>query len=146
VVSEALRKGISVEEIHNITTMDVFFIHKFKNIVNLEKELRSKSINKALLTKAKMYGFTDKSIAKLCNKTEKYIKQLRIKNHIIAQFKTVDTCGGEFKAHSDYYYSSYDEGNEVNTKKTKKKILIIGSGPIRIGQGIEFDYCSVHCV
>jgi carbamoyl-phosphate synthase large subunit len=74
------------------------------------------------------------------------VHALRIKNKIIAAFKTVDTCAGEFDAESAYYYSSYDPGNEVNTKTKKKKILIIGSGPIRIGQGIEFDYCSVHCV
>jgi carbamoyl-phosphate synthase large subunit len=141
-----LRRNISIDKIAKITTIDPFFINKIKNIVLMEKTLRSKKLTPELLLKAKHYGFTDKSIAKLVKSTEKVIHALRIKNKIIASFKSVDTCAGEFDAESAYYYSSYDSGNEVNTKTKKKKILIIGSGPIRIGQGIEFDYCSVHCV
>jgi carbamoyl-phosphate synthase large subunit len=142
-----LRKNINIEQIHAITTIDQFFIHKFQKIVQLEQQLATKPLTYDLLRKAKEFGFTDDSIAKLSKKTAAYIRQKRLKYHIIAQYKTVDTCACEFEAKSAYYYSSYDPGNEVNTKKTKsKKILIIGSGPIRIGQGIEFDYCSVHCV
>jgi carbamoyl-phosphate synthase large subunit len=113
----------------------------------MERILTTKPLAIDLLRQAKEYGFTDDSIAALTKKSSSLIREKRLKNNIIAQFKTVDTCAGEFDAKSAYYYSSYDQGNEVNTKKTKpKKILIIGSGPIRIGQGIEFDYCSVHCV
>ncbi|GHU47545.1 hypothetical protein FACS1894218_2180 [Bacilli bacterium] len=133
-------------KIAKITTIDLFFINKIKNIVLMENTLRTQKLTPKLLLKAKHYGFTDKSIAKLAKSTEKVVHALRIKNKITANFKTVDTCAGEFEAESAYYYSSYDPVNEVNTKTNKKKILIIGSGPIRIGQGIEFDYCSVHCV
>lgn len=146
-VAEALRRNISIEEIHDITTIDSFFIHKVKKIADLEKQLATKPLSVQLLRRAKEFGFTDDSIAKLTKKNSQAIRRKRIQHKIIAQFKTVDTCACEFEAQSAYYYSSYDWGNEVDTKKTKtKKILIIGSGPIRIGQGIEFDYCSVHCV
>jgi carbamoyl-phosphate synthase large subunit len=114
--------------------------------VELEKQLTTKPLSVELLSKAKAFGFTDNSIATLTKKTIGAIRKKRLQHHIVAQFKTVDTCACEFDATSAYYYSSYEPGNEVNTKKVKtKKILIIGSGPIRIGQGIEFDYCSVHC-
>jgi carbamoyl-phosphate synthase large subunit len=146
-VAEALRRNIDIEQIHAITTIDTFFIHKIKNIVDLEKILSTKPLSVELLKRAKTFGFTDDSIAKLSQVRSCDIRKKRIKHNIIAQFKMVDTCACEFEAESAYYYSSYDLGNEVKTKKTKsKKILIVGSGPIRIGQGIEFDYCSVHCV
>lgn len=147
VIAQALRKGVSIEQINKITTMDVFYINKFKNIVDLEREMSTNSLSPSLLLKAKQFGFTDASIAKLTNKTTEEVYKLRLENKIIANFRMVDTCACEFEAKSTYYYSSYFSGNEVNTTKLKpKKILIIGSGPIRIGQGIEFDYCSVHCV
>jgi carbamoyl-phosphate synthase large subunit len=146
VIAEALRRKITIEKISKITTIDPFFIDKMNKIVLMEQSLRNGTLSKELILKAKRYGFTDQSIAALMKKTEKEIKDFRISNKIIAAFKMVDTCAGEFDAASSYYYSSYDEGNEVDTNTKKKKILIIGSGPIRIGQGIEFDYCSVHCV
>jgi carbamoyl-phosphate synthase large subunit len=115
--------------------------------VDLEKQLQTNKLSPQLVKRAKEFGFTDGCIARLTNKKDNDIRTYRLKHKIIAQFKTVDTCACEFDAHSAYYYSSYDSGNEVDTKPTKsKKILIIGSGPIRIGQGIEFDYCSVHCI
>jgi carbamoyl-phosphate synthase large subunit len=130
-----------------MTTMDSFYINKFKNIVDLEKTLQTTTLTPSLLLQAKRYGFTDASISKLTKIDVEKIYKMRLDNNIIANFKMVDTCACEFAASSAYYYSAYFSGNEVNTKKKhSKKILIIGSGPIRIGQGIEFDYCSVHCV
>ncbi|MDR0739791.1 MAG: carbamoyl-phosphate synthase large subunit [Mycoplasmataceae bacterium] len=147
VVAEALRRGVSIQPINQITKIDTFFIFKIKKIIDMEKMLMVKQLTIDLLRQAKAYGFTDDSIAKLTNKKSSWIREKRIANNIIAQYKTVDTCAGEFEASSAYYYSSYDYGNEIDVKKHKsKKILVIGSGPIRIGQGIEFDYCSVHCV
>lgn len=146
VIAEALRRGISVDAIHEITTIDKFFINKIQRIVRVEKRLKNEELTKELLTIAKKMGYTDKVIARLCGKQESEIKNLRKENGILANFKMVDTCAAEFDASTPYYYSSYDEENESNTKTDKKKILVLGSGPIRIGQGIEFDYCSVHCV
>ena len=146
VIAEALRRGISIDAIHDITTIDKFFINKIQRIVRVEKRLKTESLTKDLLTIAKKMGYPDKVIASLCGKKENEIKNFRKENGIIANFKMVDTCAAEFDATTPYYYSSYDEENEANTKTDKKKILVLGSGPIRIGQGIEFDYCSVHCV
>lgn len=146
VIAEALRRGISIDAIHDITTIDKFFINKIQRIVRVEKRLKTESLTKDLLTIAKKMGYPDKVIASLCGKKENEIKNFRKENGIIANFKMVDTCAAEFDATTPYYYSSYDEENEANTKTDKKKVLVLGSGPIRIGQGIEFDYCSVHCV
>lgn len=147
VIAQALRKGFSVQELSAMTKMDSFYINKFKNIVDLEKTLQTTMLTPPLLLLAKRYGFTDASISKLTKIDVEKIYKMRLDNNIIANFKMVDTCACEFAASSAYYYSAYFSGNEVNTqKKHSKKILIIGSGPIRIGQGIEFDYCSVHCV
>lgn len=145
VVAEALRRDISIQDICNITTIDYFFVSKINNIVKLEKQLQTRKLDKELLLKAKEFGFTDKLIASLAHNKEEHIKTLRVKYHIKPYFKMVDTCAGEFDATSTYYYSCYDEGQESICSK-KKKIVIIGSGPIRIGQGIEFDYCNVRCV
>lgn len=145
VIAEAIRKEISVEKIREITSIDKFFIGIIYNLVKMERELELNQMNSKLLEKAKKLGFTDKIIAKLSGKTEEEIKNLRYKNGIIANFKMVDTCSAEFEAKTPYYYSSYDDENEVKESK-KKKIMVLGSGPIRIGQGIEFDYCSVHGV
>ena len=145
VMAEALRRGISIEEIHNITTIDKFFIGVVSKIVEMEKDLQTKELNAYLIRKAKKYGFTDKVIAELSKQDIKEIKAIRLGNRIVANFKMVDTCSAEFEAQTPYYYSSYDEENETKLSD-KKKVLVLGSGPIRIGQGIEFDYCSVHGV
>ena len=145
VIAEAIRKEISVERIHDITKIDRFFIGIIYKLVRMENELILNKMNSKMLEKAKKFGFTDKVIAKLSGKTEKEIKELRKKNGIIANFKMVDTCSAEFEAKTPYYYSSYDDENEEKPS-TKKKVMVLGSGPIRIGQGIEFDYCSVHGV
>lgn len=146
VIAEALRRGVTVDKIHEITTIDKFFINKVQRLIKVEKRLENEELTVELLTFAKKMGYTDKVISKLCGKAEEEIKNMRIKNEIVANFKMVDTCAAEFDASTPYYYSSYDEGNEVIDTKNKKKILVLGSGPIRIGQGIEFDYCSVHSV
>ena len=143
VIAEALRRGISIDEIHDLTTIDKFFIGIISNIVKLEKDLQEKELDANLIRKAKEYGFTDKVISELSKQNIREIKAIRLGNRIIANFKMVDTCSAEFEAKTPYYYSSYDEEDEVKISD-KKKILVLGSGPIRIGQGIEFDYCSVH--
>lgn len=144
VIAEALRKGISFDEIHKITKIDNWFISKIFNIVKMEKRLSCESLEKELLREAKRLEFTDKLIGILSGKNEEDIKNLRLKFGIRAAYKMVDTCAGEFEAQTPYYYSCYDVVNEAKSNK-KKKVLILGSGPIRIGQGIEFDFCSVHC-
>lgn len=146
VIAEALRRGITIDEIHNITKIDKFFINKIDRITRLEDKLRNEKLDPKLLLKAKKMGFTDKVIARITNKEEKEIKKMRLENNIVANFKLVDTCAAEFKAKTPYYYSSYDDENESISTDNKKKIVVLGSGPIRIGQGIEFDYCSVHSV
>ena len=145
-ICEALRRGImTIEEIHDITTMDVFFLHKFQNIIDMEKELAAADkIDSDLYIRAKKMGFLDKTIEQLSGKDISDVKRLPV-------YKMVDTCAGEFKAETPYFYSTYDEENEAlqfmeRTASGKKKVIVFGSGPIRIGQGIEFDYCSVHCV
>ncbi len=148
VIAEALRRQMTIDQISEITTIDKFFISKIKNIVDMEKII-SKSqpnIDLELLKKAKEMGFTDEVICRLTKISEEEIKKMRLNNGIVANFKMVDTCAAEFDAQTPYYYSSYDEENEADGLAEKKKILVLGSGPIRIGQGIEFDYCSVHCV
>ena len=145
VIAEAIRKEISVERICEITKIDRFFVGVIYKLVKMEKELELNQMNSKMLEKAKKLGFTDKVIAKLSGKKEEEIKKLREKNNIVASFKVVDTCAAEFEAKTPYYYSSYDDGCEAK-KSNKKKVMVLGSGPIRIGQGIEFDYCSVHGV
>ena len=146
VIAEAIRRGISVDKIHEITTIDKFFINKVQRIVRIEKRLKTEELTEELLTTAKKMGYTDKVISELCGKPQEEIKNIRKGKNIIANFKMVDTCAAEFDATTPYYYSSYDEENEALEETGKKKIVVLGSGPIRIGQGIEFDYCSVHCV
>jgi len=146
-LAEALRKDISINEIFNITKVDKFFLFKIKNIVNEEEKLKTlklKDITPKYLKKLKKMGFADKAISKFINSEEPQIRELRDRNNIHAVYKMVDTCAAEFEAKTPYYYSTYDDVCEV-IKSNKKKIVVIGSGPIRIGQGIEFDYCSVHC-
>lgn len=145
VIAEAIRKEIAVERICEITKIDRLFVGVIYKLVKMEKELELNQMNSKMLEKAKKLGFTDKTIAKLSGKKEEEIKKLREKNNIVASFKVVDTCAAEFEAKTPYYYSSYDDGCEAK-KSNKKKVMVLGSGPIRIGQGIEFDYCSVHGV
>ena len=137
---------MTIEQIHQATTIDTFFISKINNIVKVEEELKTKNLSIELLRKAKVYGYTDSVISKLTKIPVEEIKKMRKDNNIIANFKMVDTCAAEFDAETPYYYSSYDDENEAVEKSKKKKIVVLGSGPIRIGQGIEFDYCSVHSV
>ena len=143
VIAEAIRKGISFEEIHKITKIDIWFISKIANIVKTENRLSSEILDEELLKEAKRLEFPDSLIAKLSNKSEEEIKTLRHRLDIRAVYKMVDTCAGEFKAQTPYFYSCYGGSNEAK-RSDRKKVLVIGSGPIRIGQGIEFDFCSVH--
>jgi carbamoyl-phosphate synthase large subunit len=145
-IAEALRRGIKIEEISKITTIDKFFLSNIYNIVNMEKRLKEEQLSDDLLLEAKEMGFLDLVISRLTNIPEKEIKERRKKKNIIANYKMVDTCAAEFAANTPFYYSSYDKDNVVYTNTKKKKIIVLGSGPIRIGQGIEFDYCSVHSV
>lgn len=145
VVAEALRRGITVQQIHEITTIDTFFIQKIANVVAMEQALEKEELTSELLRNAKQMGFPDKAISELSGESEKRIRYMREQWKILPTFKMVDTCAAEFDAATPYYYSTYDTVNEA-VRSDKKKILVIGSGPIRIGQGIEFDYCSVHSV
>ncbi len=147
-IAELIRRGYRVDRIAELTKIDEFFLNKIFNIVIEEERLRKtkiEEINEDWLRKLKKMGFSDKGIADLTGSGPNDIYNLRMKFNIKAVYKMVDTCSGEFEAVSPYYYSTYDEYDEVQTSD-KKKILVIGSGPIRIGQGVEFDYCSVHCI
>ena len=145
VIAEALRRGISEEEIHDITKVDAWFIDKIFNIVKEENILReAPELTKEILLEAKRMEFPDKVIGQITGRSEKEIKDLRYGYGIHASYKIVDTCAAEFEAETPYYYSCFDGESEVEVDKDKKKVMVLGSGPIRIGQGIEFDYCSVH--
>ncbi len=144
-VSEALNRGFAVDEINQITKIDPWFINKIRDLVNFAKDLKTTKLTKDTYIKAKEKGFLDSEIAYSMNKSEEEILAFREMNNITASFKIVDTCAAEFEAKTPYYYSTYNEENENFVDKNgKERILILGSGPIRIGQGIEFDYCSVH--
>jgi carbamoyl-phosphate synthase large subunit len=145
VIAEALRKGIEPEVINEITKIDLWFIDKLQILVEMERALKTKPLTKELLAEAKRIEFPDNVIAKLTGKTQSEIKQMRKDNGIVAAYKMVDTCAAEFAAETPYYYSCYGSVNEAEETNPPKKVLVLGSGPIRIGQGIEFDYCSVHC-
>lgn len=145
-IAEAIRKGINYRAIHDITKVDEWFIDKIAILVEMEQRLQKEELTVELLKEAKRIEFPDNVIAKLSGKTEEEIKKMRYDNGIHAAYKMVDTCAAEFAAETPYYYSVYgseDEAGENSTGK-KKKVLVLGSGPIRIGQGVEFDYCSVH--
>ena len=144
VIAEAIRKGISYEEIHDITMIDVWFIDKLAILVEMEQALKTQELTPALLKEAKRIEFPDNVIARLTGRSELEIKALRHENGIRAVYKMVDTCAAEFAASTPYYYSVYGGENEARETRNRKKVLVLGSGPIRIGQGIEFDYCSVH--
>lgn len=143
VVAQALRAGISVEKIHFITKIDMFFINKIKNIVTLEKKLASEGITEDNLRQAKRYSMPDKVIARYANVTADDVLAKRHELNMFPTYKYVDTCAAEFEAHTPYYYSAYAMEDEV-VSRGENSVIVLGSGPIRIGQGVEFDYCSVH--
>ena len=144
-IAEAIRRGIDYDTIYNITKVDRWFIDKFAIIVEMENALKTQELTVDLLREAKRIEFPDNVIARLTGKTEREIHDMRHANGIVAAYKIVDTCAAEFAAETPYYYSVYGSENEVEKTEGKKKVLVLGSGPIRIGQGIEFDFCSVHC-
>ena len=144
VIAEAIRRGFSYEEIHDITKIDVWFIDKLAILVEMEQALQSQPLTAELLQEAKRIEFPDNVIARLTGRTEQEIRDMRYANGIVAAFKMVDTCAAEFAAETPYYYSVFGSENEAVETSGKKKVLVLGSGPIRIGQGIEFDFCSVH--
>ncbi len=148
VVAEALRRGFSPEKINAITKMDVWFLERFQDIIRMEAKLEKGIPDAETLRRAKEMGFSDAYIAALCGSKRKDIKDLRESMDIRPAFKMVDTCAAEFEAATPYYYSTYDRENEAEPSgdDKRRKVLVLGSGPIRIGQGIEFDYCSVHSV
>ena len=144
-IAEAIRQGISYEDIHRITKIDNWFIDKIAILVEMEQKLKTEELTAETLKEAKRLEFPDNVIAELTGKTEREIHDLRHDNGITASYKMVDTCAAEFAAETPYYYSVFGSENEVVETSGKKKVLVLGSGPIRIGQGIEFDFCSVHC-
>lgn len=140
----AIKDGMDLDNIQKLTNIDKFFLYKIRNIVNFENEVTEEKLNDAdFLRKAKQMGCSNKRLAALSNQTEEYIRNLLNRFNIKQSYKMVDTCAAEFEAKTPYYYSTYDSGNELKSSN-KKKIVILGAGPIRIGQGIEFDYCCVH--
>ncbi len=144
-IAECIRRGFSYETIHDLTMIDIWFIDKIAVLVEMENRLKREPLTKELLAEAKRLEFPDCVIARLMGKTEEEIKHFRYDHGITAAFKMVDTCAAEFDAATPYYYSVYGSENEVQETSGRKKVLVLGSGPIRIGQGIEFDFCSVHC-
>ena len=144
VIAEALRRGISYEEIHAITKIDLWFIDKLAILVEMEDQLKKGPLTPELLKEAKRIEFPDNVISRLTGVSQEEIKSMRHANNIRAAYKMVDTCAAEFAAETPYYYSCFDGISEVEEEHKKKKVLVLGSGPIRIGQGIEFDFCSVH--
>ncbi|SCZ77601.1 carbamoyl-phosphate synthase large subunit [Pseudobutyrivibrio xylanivorans] len=144
-IAEALRRGVSYEKIHEITKIDIWFIDKIKILVEMEQRLANEELTVELLKEAKRIEFPDNVIAELNGKlTEEQVRKMRYDNGIVAAYKMVDTCAAEFDAMTPYYYSVYGSENEAVQTTGRKKVLVLGSGPIRIGQGVEFDYCSVH--
>ena len=145
VIAEAVRRGIAYETIFDITKIDIWFIDKIAVLVEMERRLRSEALTVELLREAKRLEFPDTVIARLTGKSEEAVQAMRYENGIVASYKMVDTCAAEFDAATPYYYSVYGGENEAIPSHDRKKVLVLGSGPIRIGQGVEFDYCSVHC-
>ena len=145
VIAEALRRGFSYDKIHEITRIDKWFIDKLCILTEMEMALKTQPLTAELLKEAKRIEFQDNVIARLTGKTEEEIKDMRYANGITAAYKMVDTCAAEFAAETPYYYSVFGSENEAIETNDRKKVLVLGSGPIRIGQGIEFDFCSVHC-
>ncbi|MCI8791431.1 MAG: carbamoyl-phosphate synthase large subunit [Eubacterium sp.] len=146
VIAELIRKGASYDEIHEITKIDVWFIDKIAHLVEMEQTLKTETLTREILAEAKRMEFPDKVIAEYAGIQEEEVRRMRIASGIVAAFKMVDTCAAEFEASTPYYYSVFGSESEVKPEKTKKRVMVLGSGPIRIGQGIEFDFCSVHSV
>ena len=146
VVAEAIRRGVTLEKIHDITKIDLWFLHKFLNLVNLEKKIAAGPMTEELLREAKENEYMDKTISQLSGISVEELRSMQNEFGIHPVYKMVDTCAAEFSAATPYYYSRYGTENESDPKTDRKKVLVIGSGPIRIGQGIEFDFCSVHSV
>lgn len=145
VIAEALRRGVKYEHIHEITKIDLWFIDKIAILVEMENRLKTEELTVDLLKEAKRIEFPDNVISQLTDINEADIKKMRYDNGIVAAYKMVDTCAAEFEAETPYYYSVFGSENEAAETNPQKKVLVLGSGPIRIGQGVEFDYCSVHC-
>lgn len=144
-IAEGLKRGITIETIHQWSKIDLFFLKKMEGIIKLEERLRANLFDKELLLEAKQKGFTDKKIAELWGRTEAEIYELRKRSGIVPVYKMVDTCAAEFESETPYYYGTYEEENE-SIVTGRKSVVVLGSGPIRIGQGIEFDYATVHSV
>ncbi|CDQ19816.1 carbamoyl-phosphate synthase large subunit [Halobacillus karajensis] len=145
-LAEALRRGYSIESLHEITGgIDLFFLYKLERMIQFEKEMASETLSLSLLEKSKKLGFSDQQIARLTEKSKADVREMRRQHHLLPVYKMVDTCAGEFESETPYFYSSYEDENEAIPTKNKK-VLVIGSGPIRIGQGVEFDYATVHSV
>lgn len=144
-IAEALRRGVKYEHIHEITKIDLWFIDKISILVEMENRLKTEELTVDLLKEAKRIEFPDNVISQLTDIDEADIKKMRYDNGIVAAYKMVDTCAAEFEAETPYYYSVFGSENEAAETNPQKKVLVLGSGPIRIGQGVEFDYCSVHC-
>ena len=145
VIAEALRRGVKYEHIHEITKIDLWFIDKISILVEMENRLKTEELTVDLLKEAKRIEFPDNVISQLTDIDEADIKKMRYDHGIVAAYKMVDTCAAEFEAETPYYYSVFGSENEAAETNPQKKVLVLGSGPIRIGQGVEFDYCSVHC-
>ena len=145
VIAEAFRRGVTIDEVHDITKIDKWFLQKVMNIVEMENRIKTEPMTAELMLAAKKKGFADVTIAGYIGKTWQEVREMRKGWGIIPTYKMVDTCAAEFEAATPYYYSTYAEEDEVEVSD-KKKVAVLGSGPIRIGQGVEFDYCSVHSV
>ena len=145
IIAELIRKGATYEEIHDITKIDLWFIDKIAHLVEMEQTLKNETLTPEILAEAKRMEFPDAVIANYTGMTEREIHDMRHENGIVASFKMVDTCAAEFEASTPYYYSVFGSETEVSKDKDRKRIMVLGSGPIRIGQGIEFDFCS-QCV
>ncbi|MEH6905039.1 carbamoyl-phosphate synthase large subunit [Neobacillus drentensis] len=144
-IAEALKRGLTIETLHHWSKIDLFFLKKMEGLIELEAKIAANPFEKEILMEAKQKGFTDKKIAELWKATEKEIKNLRKSHGIIPVYKMVDTCAAEFESETPYYYGTYEEENE-SVVTDRKSVIVLGSGPIRIGQGIEFDYATVHSV
>lgn len=144
-LAEAFRRGYAMSDLHELTKINFYFLDIVKHIVDLEKTIAANPDDLAVIKNAKKYGFSDHTIANLWHEDEDQVRDLRKQNHLVPVYKMVDTCAGEFISQTPYFYSTYDTENE-SRKNSKKSVLVVGSGPIRIGQGVEFDYATVHCV
>ena len=147
VIAEALRRGIAtVDEIHDITKVDKWFLYKIQNITTIENKLKEGALTPSLMLEAKNIGLADRSIAEITGKTQDEVRTIRKTMHILPKYKMVDTCAAEFEAATPYYYSTFQAEEDEVRVSDARKVIVLGSGPIRIGQGVEFDYCSVHSV